>query len=216
MWTHGIEVRNDNNNIQMSSDSVYLTPINRIYSTGKNTLKIAEPIHAISPKPGTLAIQFHPSKVSGTDPNGLPYKYIVIGEGSIINYRELTPSTSIDNYGINIYDASGVLRYNTSFPTMKILERVHIPDIRKTKTIVNGNTTYWSKSFPGKDVAFLPIRYSMYKDPTDGYPDRVYGVGLCRRGDVYSLEQGFATNYFGTWGATWETHFILIDVTGIV
>lgn len=216
MSTHGIEVRNDNNNIQMSSDSVYLTPINRIYSTGKNTLKIAEPIHAISPKPGTLAIQFHPSKVSGTDPNGLPYKYTVIGEGSIINYRELTPSTSIDNYGINIYDTSGVLRYNTSFPTMKILESVRIPDIRKTMTVVNGIKTYWSKSFPEKDVAFLVIRNSNYKDPTDGYPDRVYGVGLCRRGDVYSLEEGFATNYFGTWGATWETHFILVDVTGIV
>ena len=216
MSTHGINVKNDKNNIQISSDSIYLTPIKRIYSTGKNTLKVAEPIHAISPKPGTLAIRFTPANMSGTDSNGVPYKYTVIGEGSIINYRELTPGASIDNYGINVYDTSGVLRYNTSFPTMKILERVQIPDIRNTKTIVNGNTTYWSKSFPGKDVAFLVIRYPMYKDANDGYPDRVYGVGLCRRGDVYSLEQGFAVNYLGRWNPTWELHFILVDVTGIV
>lgn len=213
--SYGIDVKNDKNNIQISSDSIYITPLDRIYSTGKNTLKIAEPIHAISPKPGTLAIQFQPSRMSGTDSNGIPYIYTVIGEGSIINYRELRPGTPSDTYGINVYDASGVLRYNTSFPTMKILERVQIPDIRNTITYVNGIKTYWRKSFPGKDVAFLVIRYPMYKDVNDGYPDRVYGVGLCRRGDVYSLEEGFVVNYLGTWGATWEVHFILVDVTGI-
>ena len=213
--SHGINVKNNKNNIQISSDSIYLTPLNRIYSTGKNTLKIAEPIHAISPKPGTLAIRFTPSNISGTDSNGVPYKYTVIGEGSIINYRTLTPGTPSDNYGISVYDTSGVLRYNTSFPTMKILESIWIPDIRNSITYVDGIKTFWRKSFPGKDVAFLPIRYPMYRPGNDN-PDNLYGVGLCRRGDFYSLEEGFVVNYFGSWGPTWEIHFILVDVTGIV
>ena len=214
--SYGFLTKNSSNNIQISNTAIYLTPIHRKYSWGKNTLKISEPIHVISPKNGTLAMRFTPPWYSGTDPsNGMPYEYSLTGEGSVVSYRSDIPLSNSDTYGINIYNNSGNLLYDASVLSMKVLETVYIPDIRNSITYVNGIKTFWTKTYPGLDVGYLIVRYPTYR-PNNGNPDNVFSCGLCRRGDTYSIEEGLWANYFGSWGSTWAVHFVLVDITGIV
>lgn len=135
------------------------------------------------------------------------YAYRTVGKGEFIRFDYGVAPISAGNYGLEVFNENGVLRFSSHQKPLKILDFISISDLRT----IDGNV-YWSKSYAGKEVAVITQQYPIWNEGSN-----IITAAAFKRDSSITIEKvieevdgsitsGLQKSYTG--------YYIVVDVTG--
>lgn len=213
--TTGFEVVDDYGRKQVLDTHPLLSFNHKLFSNSANLGDLypdPRPIYAWLPDNNQIMTQnyFRSRRVALEDSKYYTTNRIQ-GFGTMYAFTSSKP-TSDENYGLEVYDASGDIVFNSNQKPLKILDIINIPDVRQSRTTVSGRVTHWRKAYGSKTAAIVLVRQPLWASGSDF---KTSGVAL--RDSYIALEETvehrdgeLADRWIGN---TFALYALVIDVT---
>ncbi len=138
-------------------------------------------------------------------------KHNVAGNGYLYTFNFNYNSSTKNKYGLEVYDENGNLTFTSNLLSLNIIDDVYIENINETYRMLDGETSYFSKSYGSTDIAVIPLISPTWLSSGNELTESYYFKNGC-------LRVSFAIRSDDVGGRRLKTeayalHFLVIDTS---